>query len=147
VADGFGLQLSVQGAGACKHQLAPHSSARLRGGIELHDAASHYHCAINGVCACGGAELCEPVMAWLLMCVFQVCDDSTREDVRRRIDSKVEEMCHRGHQCMVTRRDANKGFKVRPECVVLMHSSSGVRPPNVWMGPSMDMLYGQCDTC
>jgi hypothetical protein len=43
----------------------------------------------------------------------QVCDDSTREDVRRRIDTKVSEMSHRGHCCLVTRRDANKGFKVR----------------------------------
>lgn len=98
----------------------------LRGDIGLHDAASHYPCAINSVCACSRAELCEPVMAWLLMCVFQVCDDSTREDVRRRIDSKVEEMCHRGHQCMVTRRDANKGFKVRLIDDLLMWRSSGV---------------------
>lgn len=43
---------------------------------------------------------------------MQVCDDSTREDVRRRIDDKATEMCHRGHNCIVTRRDANKGFKV-----------------------------------
>lgn len=44
--------------------------------------------------------------------IAQVCDDSTREDVRRRIDAKVSEMSNRGHHCLVTRRDANKGFKV-----------------------------------
>lgn len=47
-----------------------------------------------------------------LCCDAQVCDDSTREDVRRSIDAKVSEMWHRGHNCLVTRRDANKGFKV-----------------------------------
>lgn len=32
--------------------------------------------------------------------------------MRHRIDAKVAEMCERGHHCMVTRRDGNKGYKV-----------------------------------
>lgn len=67
-------------------------------------------------------------MLMLPACLRQVCDDSTREDVRRRINDKVAEMCHQGHQCMVTRRDANKGFKVgegtRQQLRVLPHSGA-----------------------
>jgi hypothetical protein len=43
--------------------------------------------------------------------VAQACDDSTREDVKQRIDAKVAEMQQRGHHCLVTRRSMNKGFK------------------------------------
>jgi hypothetical protein len=42
---------------------------------------------------------------------LQACDDSTREDVKQRIDAKVAEMQQRGHHCLVTRRSVNKGFK------------------------------------
>jgi hypothetical protein len=42
---------------------------------------------------------------------LQACDDSTREDVKQRIDAKVAEMQQRGHNCLVTRRSVNKGFK------------------------------------
>jgi hypothetical protein len=41
----------------------------------------------------------------------QACDDSTREDVKQRIDAKAAEMQQRGHHCLVTRRSVNKGFK------------------------------------
>lgn len=43
--------------------------------------------------------------------LLQVCDDSTRDEVKRRIDAKVAEMVARGHNCMVTRRPSNKGYK------------------------------------
>lgn len=46
-----------------------------------------------------------------LCCVLQACDDSTREDVKLRIDAKVAQMQQRGHHCLVTRRAVNKGFK------------------------------------
>jgi hypothetical protein len=62
---------------------------------------------------------------WPAWVDVQVCDDSTREDVRRRIDAKVSEMSHRGHHCLVTRRDANKGFKVNT-CVVQYSTSKAV---------------------
>lgn len=41
----------------------------------------------------------------------KVCDDSTREDIRRRIDAKVAAMSAAGHACTVVRRPSNVGFK------------------------------------
>lgn len=47
-----------------------------------------------------------------VLCSFcQVCDDSTREEIKRRIDSKVAEMQAKGHNCTITRRPTNKGYK------------------------------------
>eukprot|EP00775_Hariotina_reticulata_P008524 gene8524-8706_t len=43
--------------------------------------------------------------------VIQVCDDSTRNRVKQRINTKVVEMQERGFNCLVTRRDVNVGFK------------------------------------
>ncbi|WIA17795.1 hypothetical protein OEZ85_009307 [Tetradesmus obliquus] len=43
--------------------------------------------------------------------IIQACDDSTREDVKLRIDARVAQMQQRGHHCLATRRAVNKGFK------------------------------------
>jgi hypothetical protein len=44
-------------------------------------------------------------------CTPQVNDDSTREDIKQRVDKTAGEMRAMGHQVQVTRRPNNKGFK------------------------------------
>lgn len=47
-----------------------------------------------------------------LECHFmQVCDDSTREAVRKKVDAAVISMLEQGHNVMLVRRDNRSGFK------------------------------------
>ncbi|KAI8476260.1 MAG: nucleotide-diphospho-sugar transferase [Monoraphidium minutum] len=43
--------------------------------------------------------------------LIQICDDSTRDDIKRRIDAKAAAMAAAGHAVMVVRRPANVGYK------------------------------------
>lgn len=40
-----------------------------------------------------------------------MCDDSTRDDIKRRIDAKASALAAAGHAVLVVRRPANVGYK------------------------------------
>jgi beta-mannan synthase len=69
----------------------------------------------------GGAEMQAHHVLTLLSCflcscmaqssVLQVCDDSTRESVRQKVDAAVISCLEQGHNVQLVRRDNRSGFK------------------------------------
>lgn len=45
------------------------------------------------------------------VCIPQVCDDSTRESVRQKVDAAVISCLEQGHNVQLVRRDNRSGFK------------------------------------
>lgn len=50
-------------------------------------------------------------LLWPESSVLQVCDDSTRESVRQKVDAAVISCLEQGHNVQLVRRDNRSGFK------------------------------------